>query len=68
METAFLTTSYDYKLVVLSFVLAAAAAYAALGLGSRLPHVKAKYAPYWLMGGAVAMGVGIWYTLDYRQE
>ena len=60
METPYLTSSYDTLLVILSFFLATMASFAALGLGARLPHVSARHAPYWLVGGAFAMGIGIW--------
>ena len=51
---------YDYGLVSLSFVLAVIAAFSALGLASRIPHISQEKVPGWLLGGAVAMGLGIW--------
>lgn len=51
---------YDYGLVTLSFVLAVIASFSALGLASRIPHINRGKVPRWLVGGAVAMGIGIW--------
>ncbi len=51
---------YDYGLVALSFALAAFASFSALGLASRIPHICRKKVPAWFVGGAIAMGLGIW--------
>ncbi|WP_135622596.1 MHYT domain-containing protein [Solemya pervernicosa gill symbiont] len=51
---------YDYWLVTLSVVLAILAGFTALSLAAKVPHVQGRKGWYWLMGGAVAMGVGIW--------
>lgn len=52
---------YNPLLVFLSLVVASLAAYAALELTSRIASLSGwtRRAP-WLLGGAVAMGVGIW--------
>jgi len=60
MQPAYLPANYDLVLVGLSFMLAVMASYAALGLGARIPHVGSERIPYWLVGGACAMGIGIW--------
>ena len=55
-----MTSSYDYWLVALSVVIAIFASFTVLGLASRIPHIARRKAPYWLAGGALAMGSGIW--------
>src|SRR5690349_22161373 len=52
--------SYDYRLVVLSVVIAICAAYAALDLAARTTAAKGRMRIAWLWGGAIAMGMGIW--------
>ena len=52
--------SYDWRLVVLSVVIAVLSSFAALDLAGRVTasHNKARVA--WLTGGSAAMGLGIW--------
>jgi len=52
--------SYDYRLVILSVVIAICASYAALDLAGRVTAAQGKIRAIWLSGGAVAMGLGIW--------
>ncbi len=53
--------SYDFILVTLSIVIAVIASFVALDLASRVSATRAgKSAPYWLAGGAVSLGTGIW--------
>ena len=52
--------SYDYRLVVLSVVIAVVASYAALDLAGRVTSARGGIRALWLSGGAVAMGIGIW--------
>src|SRR5882757_1436995 len=52
--------SYDYRLVVLSVLIAICAAYAALDLAARTTAAKGRIRLAWLAGGATAMGLGIW--------
>ncbi len=53
--------SYNFGLVFLSYVIAVLASYAALDLAGRLRAEKEiKTKRYWLVGGAFAMGAGIW--------
>src|SRR5713101_5315064 len=52
--------SYDYRLVVLSVLIAICAAYAALDLASRVTAATGRVRLAWLAGGAIAMGLGIW--------
>src|SRR5688572_29854265 len=55
-----MTGTYDIWLVALSYVVAALAAYVALTLASRVSASQGRVATYWLMGGAISMGTGIW--------
>lgn len=48
------------SLVALSYVVAVAASYTALELSARVVKHKDKLAQYWLLAGALSMGVGIW--------
>jgi len=52
--------SYDLKLVALSLVIASIASYTALELAGRVNQAKGRSSWVWLIGGAVAMGIGIW--------
>jgi PAS domain S-box-containing protein len=52
--------SYDYRLVVLSVLIAICAAYAALDLAGRIAAATGRVRLVWLAGGATAMGLGIW--------
>jgi PAS domain S-box-containing protein len=55
-----MTSSYDYRLVTLSVVMAVCAAYAALDLAGRTTASAGRVRLAWLAGGAAAMGLGIW--------
>jgi len=55
-----MTGTYDAWLVTLSYVVAVLAAYVALTLASRVFASQGRVAMYWLMGGAISMGTGIW--------
>jgi diguanylate cyclase (GGDEF)-like protein/PAS domain S-box-containing protein len=52
--------TYDLWLVVLSMAVAVMASYVALDLASRVTASEGRTAHYWLIGGAVSMGIGIW--------
>jgi NO-binding membrane sensor protein with MHYT domain/nitrogen-specific signal transduction histidine kinase len=52
--------SYDYGEVARSVVIAVVASYAALDLVGRVTAARERVRLYWLCGGAVAMGSGIW--------
>lgn len=52
--------SYDLTLVMLSIVVAIGAAYAALELAGRVAVTQGRLRLVWLLGGATAMGIGIW--------
>jgi len=52
--------SYDYHLVALSVLIAVLASYAALDLAARVTAAQGRIRFAWLLGGASAMGTGIW--------
>jgi diguanylate cyclase (GGDEF)-like protein/PAS domain S-box-containing protein len=60
-KNTMLVGSYDYRLVVLSVVIATLASYAALDLAGRVTMARGLARSVWLAGGASAMGLGIWY-------
>src|SRR6202167_2736057 len=55
-----MASSYDYRLVVVSVLIAVMASYAALDLAGRVTSTRGVARRLWLSGGAVAMGTGIW--------
>src|ERR1017187_3186779 len=55
-----LASSYDYRLVALSVLIAICASYAALDLAGRVTVSRGRVRLIWLAGGAIAMGQGIW--------
>ncbi len=57
---SYLAGSYHTGLVVLSILVAMLASYTALNLSCRVTQTKGRASLLWLVGGAVAMGGGIW--------
>ncbi|MDB5804664.1 MAG: hypothetical protein JWN73_1986 [Betaproteobacteria bacterium] len=56
-----LQTSYDHLLVLLSLLVASLASYTTLDLTNRINRLaNLRYRQFWLLGGAFAMGIGIW--------
>ncbi len=55
-----MTGTYNIWLVLLSFVVAVMASYVALDAASRISSSSKRVAKYWLIGGSLAMGCGIW--------
>lgn len=53
-------SSFDPILVVLSILIAIGAGYTALDMASRVTQARDRARRHWLMGGAAAMGIGIW--------
>jgi diguanylate cyclase len=51
---------YHYGLVALSLLVAVLASYTALTLAMRIRLAKGGAAKAWLLGGGLAMGIGIW--------
>jgi two-component system sensor histidine kinase/response regulator len=60
MTSAALIGFYDQRLVVLSIFIAILAAGAALDLAGRVTSARGVARAWWLGGGALAMGTGIW--------
>jgi NO-binding membrane sensor protein with MHYT domain len=52
--------SYDFRLVALSVLVAMSASYVALDLAERVTATRGSAQLAWLLGGAAAMGTGIW--------
>ncbi|MGE7603100.1 bifunctional diguanylate cyclase/phosphodiesterase [Peribacillus sp. NPDC097675] len=52
--------SYNTGLVILSFFIVALASYSASAFVGRIAHSQQKAQQYWLLGGAVTLGLGIW--------
>ncbi|HEV8493950.1 MAG TPA: MHYT domain-containing protein [Candidatus Angelobacter sp.] len=59
-HSTIITSTYDYRLVALSVVIAICASYAALDLAGRITAARNSQRMAWLVGGAIAMGAGIW--------
>ncbi|MFZ3322795.1 MAG: EAL domain-containing protein [Usitatibacter sp.] len=55
-----MTGSYNNWVVLVSFLVAVLASYTALDLASRITASTGAAAVSWLLGGAFAMGLGIW--------
>lgn len=55
-----LSTSYDGLLVIVSILVAILASYTALDMAERIKSTQDYAGRSWLVGGAVAMGVGVW--------
>src|SRR3979490_976504 len=60
MAAVSLIGSYNYALVALSVLIATFASYAALDLAGRVTAAGGWIRAAWLLGGAGAMGTGIW--------
>lgn len=60
MTGQILVGTYDYRLVVLSVLIAILASYTALDLGGRVTASRRWTQIAWLLGGGLAMGIGIW--------
>ena len=57
---AVLTGSYTYSEVARSILIAIAGSYAAFDLAGRVTAASGRARAWWLAGGAIAMGIGIW--------
>lgn len=53
-------SSYNSSLVFFSVLVAILASFTALDMTARITVVEKRFANWWLAGGAVALGVGIW--------
>jgi diguanylate cyclase (GGDEF)-like protein len=52
--------SYDHRIVVISILVAMLASYTALDMANRIAINRNTAARWWLAGGSLAMGIGIW--------
>ena len=59
-QSTIIQANYSYWLVALSVLIAAFASYAALDLSARVFSEEKGARGAWLLGGAVAMGTGVW--------
>jgi len=59
-STPYMAVTYNLWLVALSYLIAVVASFTALDLGSRVSLTSGRAARAWLVGGALAMGLGIW--------
>ncbi|HLY97735.1 MAG TPA: MHYT domain-containing protein [Candidatus Angelobacter sp.] len=59
-QSTIIQTSYNSGLIALSVLIAAFASWAALDLSARVFSMEKGSQAGWLLGGAVAMGTGIW--------
>ena len=57
---SYLTGNYQFSLVLLSVFVAMMASYTALSLAGRVTETQGRASMLWLVGGATAMGCGIW--------
>ena len=55
-----MTSNYDLSLVIFSFAIAIFTSYTALDLERKVRKARGNARCWWLMGGAAAMGAGIW--------
>lgn len=55
-----MTFSYQWSLVAFSVLIAILASYTTLRLAYRLAWASRSSRPWWIAGGALAMGIGIW--------
>jgi diguanylate cyclase (GGDEF)-like protein len=55
-----LVGSYNIWLVLASLLIAMLASYTALDMAGRVAETQGRAARWWLFGGSVAMGIGIW--------
>jgi diguanylate cyclase (GGDEF)-like protein len=55
-----MTGSYDVGMVAVSLLVAILASYTALDMAGRVTASQGRAAFWWLAGGSLAMGVGIW--------
>ncbi len=55
-----LEVSYDWRLVILSLVIAVVSSYTALDLARQVPVALGRASKLWLLGSAIALGISIW--------
>ena len=52
--------SYDWRLVILSLVIAVVSSYTALDLARQVPVALGRASKLWLLGSAIALGISVW--------
>ena len=60
MDMMDMSYTWDLRLVVLSYVVASVASFAALTLAGKVNHSEGSARWAWLSGGAFTMGIGVW--------
>lgn len=55
-----LTVTYDWRLVILSLIIAIVSSYTALDLARQVPIAFGRASKLWLTGSAIALGISIW--------
>ncbi|MBW4662742.1 MAG: EAL domain-containing protein [Chroococcus sp. CMT-3BRIN-NPC107] len=55
-----LKVSYDWRLVVLSLVIATVSSYTALDLARQVALASGRASKLWLLGAAIALGISVW--------
>ncbi|HEY9726280.1 MAG TPA: MHYT domain-containing protein [Chroococcales cyanobacterium] len=60
MQHTLMPGSYDFCLAGLAFIIAVIASYTALNLAGQVNSASGQIRFKWLVGGAIAMGTGIW--------
>ncbi|MGV8926706.1 MAG: putative bifunctional diguanylate cyclase/phosphodiesterase [Ewingella sp.] len=55
-----LSSDYNAVLILFSFIVAMLASYTALDMAGRVATTQGKASRFWLAGGALSMGIGIW--------
>ncbi|HEY9280724.1 MAG TPA: EAL domain-containing protein [Eoetvoesiella sp.] len=55
-----LPSNYNFLLVLCSLLVAVLASYTALDMAGRITSAQGRGARWWLLGGACAMGFGVW--------
>lgn len=55
-----LKVTYDWRLVILSLIIAIVSSYTALDLARQAPLAFGRASKLWLTGGAIALGISVW--------
>ncbi len=55
-----LEVSYDWRLVILSLVIAVVSSFTALDLARQVPVALGRASKLWLLGSAIALGISVW--------
>ncbi len=55
-----LEVSYDWRLIILSFVISIVSSCTALDLARQVPVALGRASKLWLLGSAIALGISVW--------